>query len=720
MTRTAPRLRLRTTDGALVEVAPTRLVVAGYTGRDTAAVRHHIAELAAIGVPEPESIPAFYDIDPDRLSTHPDVVVDGARTSGEIEPVLIRADGRHYLTVGSDHTDRELETLDIRASKAACPKPLATTVVDLGTDPGAVDWDTIVARSWVDGDLYQEGTLAQLLPITEVSAAWAHDAPADDTLVLFGGTMPLRDGTFRYGRTWRMRLDVPGHAPIEFSYDTRVRSSRMRSGTQYLASLDDGRRVIVDGTPVAHVADHPAFAPIARTVGELLDLAADPANGMQAPDAETGRPVNRLFLPPRSAEELRAWRDAAQVWADHTSGWVGRSPDHVGAFVAAFAAHPEAFADERGLAANVTAFHRRIVENDLYVSYAIIPPQASRATATQAWEGDFVQVGVKEEREDGIVVRGAQMLATGGAVADEILVSCIKPLRPEDTDFAVSFTVPVGAAGLTLYCRRPYAPGATDEFDYPLSTRYDETDALLVFDDVFVPWENVFVYKDVPGLRRQFFDTAAHVLGNWQAQIRFATKLRFLAGLARKVAAVNGVDTFPGVVEKLGELAGLVSVVESGVLAAEHTAAADAQGLFRPGAQALYGAMGLQAEIHPRVINILRDLVGGGVLQVPSSVAELVNADTAGDMERYVSGPDISAIERVKLFKLVWDAIGSEFAGRHQQYELFYAGAPFVVKGYAFRNFDYAGPVRAVEKFLASYGVPAPAAVGTSSTEAVA
>lgn len=478
----------------------------------------------------------------------------------------------------------------------------------------------------------------------------------------------------------------------------------MRTSTDYLKSLSDGRCVIVDGQPVEDVASHPAFAPIARTVGELFDLAADPANGMQVTDEVTGKPVNRMYVAPRTAEELAAWRASAQVWADHTNGWVGRSPDHVGAFVAAFSQHPEAFSDERGLADNVQAFHRRVMENDLYVSYAIIPPQVSRATTASGWDGDFIQVGVKEEREDGIVVRGAQMLATGGAVADEILVSCIKPLTPEDTDFAISFTVPVAAAGLKLYCRRPYATGTTSDFDYPLSSRYDETDALLVFDDVFIPWKDVFVHKDVAGLRKQFFETGAHVLGNFQAQIRFATKLRFLAGIARKVAAVNGVDKFPGVVEKLGELASLVSIVESALHAAQFTAAADEQGLFRPGAQALYGVMGMQAEIHPRVIGILRELVGGGVLQVPSSVAELVNADTCADMERYVSSPGISSEERVKLFKLAWDAVGSEFAGRHQSYELFYSGAPFVVKGYAFRNYDYDRPLQAVDQFLASYG----------------
>lgn len=490
----------------------------------------------------------------------------------------------------------------------------------------------------------------------------------------------------------------------------------MRTSADYLASLADDRRVVVDGALVDNVSTDPAFAPIARTIGNLFDIAADPGNKMQVPHPATGRLVNRVFLPPRSVDDLRCFRNAVQLWADHTHGWVGRSPDHVGAFVAAFSAHPTAFARDRGLRENVLAFHRRIVENDLYVSYAIIPPQVSRSTSTRDWDGDFVQVGVKDEREDGIIVRGAQMLATGGAVADEILVSCIKPLQAEDEDFAISFTVPVNTCGLTLYSRRPYASAVTSEFDYPLSSRFDETDAFLVFDDVFVPWENVFVYKDVPGLRSQFFETGAHVLGNWQAQIRFATKLRFLAGLARKVAAVNSVDSFPSVVEKLGEIASMVSVVESGVLAAEHMAAPDAAGMYRPDVSSVYGAMGLQSEIYPRVIHLLRELIGGGVLQVPSSVSELRNDATRSVMDRYVSGPGVSAVERIKLFKLIWDAVGSEFAGRHQQYELFYAGAPYVVKGYAFRHFDYDTPVKRVEEFLASYDVGSSAAIRIADT----
>ena len=356
----------------------------------------------------------------------------------------------------------------------------------------------------------------------------------------------------------------------------------MRTGTDYLAALKDDREIYIDGQRVHDVASHPAFAPIAATVAELFDLAADPATAMTYTAPETGDEANLVHSIPRSQDDLASRRRAIQTWARHTHGWVGRGPDHIGSFLAGFAAHPEAFAAEpHDLAANVVSYYRRLLRESLFVSSALIPPQVSRATTAHGWDGEFIQAGVAAERPDGIVIRGAQMLATGAAVADEIFVSCIKPLTPQDRDFAVSFTVPVAAAGLKLYCRRPYAPAASSRYDYPLSTRYDETDALVVFGDVLVPWERVFVDRDVAGLRRQFFDTGAHVLGNWQAQIRFVVKLQFILGLARKIAAVNGTDMFPGVQERLGELASIASLIEAGVLAAEYQAAPDRSGLWR-------------------------------------------------------------------------------------------------------------------------------------------
>ncbi|WP_102158823.1 4-hydroxyphenylacetate 3-hydroxylase family protein [Zhihengliuella halotolerans] len=480
----------------------------------------------------------------------------------------------------------------------------------------------------------------------------------------------------------------------------------MRTGQQYLDSLKDGRTVLVDGAAV-DVTTHPAFRSVSETIAELYDIAADPANGMQYDAPEIAGTANRVFSIPRTPEELAARRTAVERWAKHTHGWVGRSPDHVGTFFAAFAAHADVFADEkRDFAGNIRRYYERILAEDLYVSYAIIPPQISRATTASGWEGDFLQVGVVRETEEGLIVRGSQMLATGAAIADEVFVTCIKPLGPDDVDFAVSFALPVDTDGLKLMCRRPYAPQATSSFDYPLTSRYDEPDALVVFDDVLVPWDRVFIDRDTDKLRNQFFATGAHALGNWQAQTRLTVKLQFIAAVARKVTQVNGTERIPGVQEKLGELAALVSSVESALIAAQHTAEPSADGMMVPGKRALYGVMGLQSETYPRVIAILRDLVGGGVLQMPSGVADMRSETTAADVERYVTSPGVSSEERIKLFRLAWDIIGSEFAGRHQQYELFYAGAPFVVKGaYTYRNYGYEKQVAELDEFLAGYGV---------------
>ncbi len=482
----------------------------------------------------------------------------------------------------------------------------------------------------------------------------------------------------------------------------------MRSGAEYLERIaGDGRTVLLDGAAVEDVTAHPAFHGVARTVAGLYDWAREHPAEMTVRCETLGATVNRVFAIPRTREDLERRRAAIGAWARLSHGFVGRGPDHVGAFFAGFASAPEVF-DPRG-AANVARWQRRIATEDTYVSYAIIPPQVDRTTGPGGWDDELLAVGVADERDDGIVVRGAQMLGTAAAVADHLLVSCIKPLRPGDEPYANAFIVPLSAPGLKVYCRRPYATvAAGGGFDYPLSHRFDETDALIVFDDVVVPWEDVFVYRDVDRVRRQWFDTPAHVLGNSQAQIRLATKTRFLAGIAHKIAAANGVDRLPAVQERLGELASLAAIVEGMVLASEAAAVVDARGVAVPNARFLYGAMGLQAELYPRILAVLRDLAGGGVIQVPASVLDLQAAETRDDVARYFASAGMAAEERIKLFKLAWDAVGSEFGGRHHQYELFYAGAPFVAKGYAYRSFGYDEAVAQVDAFLASYSAAVP------------
>ncbi len=480
-----------------------------------------------------------------------------------------------------------------------------------------------------------------------------------------------------------------------------------RSGSDYLASIkDDGRQVFIDGACVRDVTTHPAFREATRSIAALFDVIADPANRelLTFPSPATGEPVSLAYLIPRSSEDLTKRRKALWRLAEESFGYMGRTPEHVAAFFTAFAGAPSVWAKTKPLYyENVVKFYEKMRDESLYVAYTIVPPQIDRSKPAHLQTDPTLYAGVVEEKPDGIVVKGAQMLGTGAALADYIHLSCIHPLQPGDDNYAISVAIPCSAPGVRIYSRRSYAEGATSMFDYPLAARFDETDALLVYDNVFVPWEHVFIYKDIALTRASFFESSAHLLGNNQAQIRFAVKMKFLAGLVRTVAETTGSISLPPVQGALGDIASLAALVEGLVLAQEAHCKLDADGLMRPGAQEQYSQMVLQPELHNRMLNAIRDLVGGGVIQLPSSVEDFANPEIAADIERYIQSPGAPAKERVKLMKLVWDALGSEFAGRHAQYEMFYAGAPFVTKGHMYRNYDFSGAKALVERALAGY-----------------
>ncbi|MBV9354559.1 MAG: 4-hydroxyphenylacetate 3-hydroxylase [Chloroflexi bacterium] len=480
----------------------------------------------------------------------------------------------------------------------------------------------------------------------------------------------------------------------------------MRNGRDYLRALRDDRTVYLSGERVPDVTEHPAFAGPARTVAGLYDLAQDPANDMRypVPEGDGARFANRVFLIPRSRADLAARRLASTRWARATHGFFGRGPDHVAGFLAGFASAPAVFGH---FGANVVDYYRRVRDDDLYVTYVIIPPHVDRSRIGPGQSDAFIQVGVVAEKDHGIVVRGSQKLGTGTVISDELFVSCMVPQRPGDEDYALSFAVPVATPGLKLYPRRPYPPAQTSSYDYPLSTRFDESDSLVVFDDVVVPWERVFVYRDVELTRNQFFMTPAHVLGNTQAQVRLAVKLQFIAGVARKLAVEAGAETSAPVVDMLGDLAFMAACVEGMVLAAEASCQLDARGVAVPDPRFLYTVMGQQADFYPRALHILRLLTTSGVIQLPDSYLEMVRPETAPDVERYLHSTNASSEEHIKLYRLAWDLIGSEFASRHHQYEMFYAGAPSVSKAHAVRTYRYAEAVAEVDSFLASYGLPA-------------
>jgi 4-hydroxyphenylacetate 3-monooxygenase len=299
------------------------------------------------------------------------------------------------------------------------------------------------------------------------------------------------------------------------------------------------------------------------------------------------------------------------------------------------------------------------------------------------------------------------MIGTSAVFSNLLFVSTIQPMSAEDVDYAFSCVVPIDTPGLRLYSRRSYEAAALSEYDHPLSSRFDENDCLVVFDDVFIPWERTFVYRNVTLTAAQFFATPAHVYINTQAQIRCWTKLQFIAGLARRVAETNGTLKDPHVADMLGRVAASVAMIEAGVRAMESECEALPGDVVRPNARLMYATMASAAPAYAAAIDVLRTVCGGGVIQVPSSVEDLLAEESGADYRRYVRSPGRPAAQRIALFKLAWDVIGTEFAGRHQQYELFYSGGPFVGRAYAFRSFDWDTGVDLVDRCLAGSTVPA-------------
>lgn len=502
-----------------------------------------------------------------------------------------------------------------------------------------------------------------------------------------------------------------------------------RSGADYIEGLKDGRGVYIDGERVEDVATHPAFSDAVRSVANLYDLARAPetTDVLTYPSPTTGEPVNVSFMIPRSAEDLTRRRIGLRRWSEGTFGLMGRSPDHVAGFLAGFAGNPDLFAQAgKEFADNLVRFYEGVRDRDEYATYVIAPPQIDRSKPAHQQADPYLYAGVKEERDGGIVVAGAQMIGTGTAIADWVLLSNIVPLGPGDENYAISVAVPLGAEGLRVLSRRSYAQSASSHFDYPLSTRFDESDSLVIFDDVFVPWEHVFVYRNLEIARDQWWKTAAHVLGNNQAQIRFSTKLDFLAGVAKAVADMNGTSQVPPVQGVLGEVAAHAAMVNALVVAQEANCVIDDHGVAWPGPAEVHACSTLQIDFYPRLVNMVRELCGGGLIQLPSSRDDFTGEQTAADLERYVQSPGTPAVERVKLMKLAWDLLGSEFASRHHQYELFYAGAPHLVKTRMYRHFDFDRATGLVSEALSGYDlqgrrdvpVDAPAATGSDGQSA--
>jgi 4-hydroxyphenylacetate 3-monooxygenase len=479
-----------------------------------------------------------------------------------------------------------------------------------------------------------------------------------------------------------------------------------KTGAQHIASLKDGRTVYIDGELVPDVTVHPAFKNAIQSAAALYDFQARPENLelMTFLPEGSDRRVNRAWQMPRSYEEMVERRKALQAWARLSFGFMGRSPDHVASALVGQRMGIEIFCKHGpDRAKALIDYFEYASRNDVFLTYVIINPQAERAKDWSAQADDLV-ARIVDEDSGGITIRGAKMLGTSSIMANEVLVANLQPLKHGEEDLAFSCALPMNAKGIRVLSRKSYESSAVSVFDNPLSSRFDENDALVYFDDVKVPWDRIFVYRDTEVCRQQFHDTYGHSFQNYQAQIRLSVKIRFLAGLARRLTEAIGTTAIPSVSEKLGYLAAQASMVEAMLSGMEASGNAFGE-YWVPNKHFMYSAQVLTQDLYPQVINTIRELSGGALIMLPSSIEDFKDPMLKKIIHTTQRAASMSPEDKVKFLKACWDAVGSEFGSRHTQYEMFYAGARFVTAGHSFRTYDWNVATGMVDNLLSSYSL---------------
>jgi 4-hydroxyphenylacetate 3-monooxygenase len=460
------------------------------------------------------------------------------------------------------------------------------------------------------------------------------------------------------------------------SEDAIGQKGRPFTGAEYLESLRDGREVWIYGERVEDVTTHPAFRNAARSIARLYDALHDPAakEVLTCPtDTGSGGFTHKFFRVARSRDDLIGQRAAIAHWARMTYGWMGRTPDYKASLMNTLGAN-YAFYDK--FADNAKAWYVRAQDHVLFMNHAIVNPPVDRHKAADQVKDVFITI--QKETDAGIYVSGAKVVATSSALTHYNFLGQNAAMPINDSDLAVMFIAPMSAPGVKLFCRASYEMAASTlgtPFDYPLSSRFDENDAIFVFDNVLIPWEDVLLHRDVE--RIKIFYPRSGFLNGFQFQgcTRLAVKLDFLVGIIAKALRATGADEFRGNQAMLGEVIAWRNLF---------WAISDAMAMnplpwvgdtVLPNVQSGSSYRVFAGEAYGRIKEIVQKIVASALIYLPSSAKDFQNPEVDKYLARYVRGSNnIGYRERIKIMKLLWDAIGTEFGGRNELYEMNYAG----------------------------------------------
>jgi len=480
-----------------------------------------------------------------------------------------------------------------------------------------------------------------------------------------------------------------------------------RSGAEYLAGLADQREIWFDGKRVENVVGHPVLGRMARTLAALYDLQCDAAfqPKLTYPSPSTNDPVSIAFMQPRSIGDLVRRREMFKHWADFSGGMLGRTPDYLNAILAGCASCEPYFAQNGSeYGRRIVAYYEQSRERDFCATHTFIDPQINRARSQSEQTDPDVPLHIAGESSAGLIVGGARMLATLAPYADELYVFP-SPSRTQQSDaprFAFAFAIPVATPGLRFICRGSLDHGGSTA-DYPLTARYEEMDAVAVFDDVLVPWERVFLKGDIRLCNRLFRETPAFLHGIHQFTVKNLAKAEFILGVASLVADSIGRSGLPAYQQMLGEIVDAVETERAFVRAAEADAITDERGFVHPNPEIMSTARNYFPRIYPRLVEILQLIGSSGLMATPTE-RDLNSPQLAEQVDRYYQSATQMGKERVQLFRLAWDLCCSGFAGRQVLYERFFAGDPFLLMASRYSSYDCSAAAARVRALLARSG----------------
>lgn len=452
--------------------------------------------------------------------------------------------------------------------------------------------------------------------------------------------------------------------------------TRPLTGQEFLESLRDNREVWIYGERVKDVTTHPAFRNSARMLARMYDSMHDTSKRdrlLVPTDTGNGGMTHPFFKAPKSSEDLVASRDAIAEWQRIAYGWLGRSPDYKASFLATLGANSDFY---KPFEKNAQAWYKRAQEQVLFLNHAIVNPPVDRNKAPH--EVGDVFMHVDRETDAGIYVSGAKVVATGSALTHANFLAHYGPLPIQKEEFALILIIPMDAPGVKLFCRPSYEYAANvvgGPFDYPLSSRMDENDAVLVFDNVFVPWENVLVYRDLDKVNN-FFPLSGFVPRfTLHGCTRFAVKLDFILGLLLKALEATGAKDFRGVQSRVGEVVAWRNLFWAITEAMTKAPVPWVNGYVQPDVRHGLAYRVFAPLAYPRIKEIIETDIASGLIYVNSNAVDFKVPEIRPYLDKYLRGSNgYDAISKMKVMKALWDAVGSEFGGRHELYERNYAG----------------------------------------------